>query len=418
MNKGKGREVLPDPDREQDSPLSYNQLVSGIIDFLEVAFHTILCLRAVYPFEVFARRKKYSHVCYQSRHPGLTEYISRVLTAIRREIERSKVSKVILVIRPNNTATSHGTYASDKSTLQDTETPLAYERFVFGLDYILPASLIDQRNRDLAISDNVTSAELELIFRGFLQKIMVIDGILYDIPKTNSSDKNGQDADDTELTFAIVLDMSDEANAPQGAGPEEPDTGDWIPADAENLGRLHGSSPSKRDAGEAAPDRPKIRPIKSLDSGVINLMLFVEEDLHVKSGNVSGAAARDLIRRTGNRSKASGVEDNLLLARATQNDDARAVTAKAREIKNRAKRLDAERDLDQAGLFADADTDLLDNRLSKKKRKATNARMVLGETRAAETDSESESENEPSDFGSSQSIRDGPGAGGSDMDVY
>ncbi len=74
MDKGKARQIDPDrdgvPPRDllQDSPLTYNQLISGIIDFLEVAFHTILCLRSVYPFDVFARRKKYNHPCYQSRH--------------------------------------------------------------------------------------------------------------------------------------------------------------------------------------------------------------------------------------------------------------------------------------------------------------------------------------------------------------
>ncbi len=106
MDKGKARQLdadqhIPPRDLVQDSPLTYNQLVSGIIDFLEVAFHTILCMRSVYPYDVFTRRKKYSHPCYQSRHPGLNEYISRVLTALRSEIEQSTVSKVILVIRPN-----------------------------------------------------------------------------------------------------------------------------------------------------------------------------------------------------------------------------------------------------------------------------------------------------------------------------
>lgn len=411
MDKGKAKATTTEPDREHDSALSYNQLVSGIIDFLEVAFHTILCLRAVYPFEVFARRKKYSHACYQSRHPGLTEYISRVLVAIRREIDRSKISKVILVIRPNNPSPPSGTYSSDSTT---NETPHAYERFVFALEYILPASLIDQRNRDLAISDNVTSAELEMIFRGFLQKLMVVDGILYDIPAKKTSTRDGEEGEDTELTFAIVLEMNDEANVPQGAGPEEPETGDWIPADDENLGRSHTSASSARQEPLYPTARPKIRPIKSLDSGVINLMLFVEEDLHLKSGD----ANREVSQKSGTRNQSSKLEDNLLLARATQGNKDSMSTTTARELKNRAKRLDAERDLDQPVLLEDADADLLHVRRNKKKRKATNARMVLGETRAAETDSDSESENEPSDFGSSQSIRDGANGGGSDMDVY
>ncbi|KAJ1028590.1 hypothetical protein NDA16_001756 [Ustilago loliicola] len=283
MDKGKARQVDPDHsvipprDRLEDSSLTYNQLVSGIIDFLEVAFHTILCMRSVYPYDVFARRKKYNHPCYQSRHPGLNEYISRVLTALRNEIEKSTVSKVILVIRPNVVvASSNGASGSGSSGGSESNPADAYERFVFSLDYILPSTFIDPRDRDLAISSNVTSNELEVIFRGFMQKLMVVDGILYDMPTMPGVKGNETDgASSTELTFAVVLEMVDEDTSPSGKDRNQPATGDWIPADNENLGRTHRST-SSPSADEPAP---KIRPIKTLDSGVINLMLYVEEDI-------------------------------------------------------------------------------------------------------------------------------------------
>lgn len=408
MDKGKARALdadqhIPPRDRLQDSPLTYNQLVSGIIDFLEVAFHTILCMRSVYPYDVFTRRKKYSHPCYQSRHPGLNEYISRVLTALRSEVEQSTVSKVILVIRPNVVVdpnagvTGSGSSAGISSSEGDSAD--AYERFVFSLDYILPSSLIDPRDRDLAISSNVTSNELELIFRGFMQKLMVVDGILYDMPSAPATKGNEGDASSaTELTFAVVLEMADEDTSPSSKNRNQASTGDWIPADAENLGRTHRAhSPSN-----GADPAPKIRPIKTLDSGVINLMLYVEEDIFAKSGQSRPShhppSARPSVRPTSAQpSRQPHFEDSLLHTKATQID---VSSGNARDIKNRARRLDAERDLDQPALAeAEVEPDIAHAK-SKRKR----ARMVLGETRAAESASESSDASSPS--GSSQSVRD------------
>ncbi|EST07700.1 DNA-binding HORMA [Kalmanozyma brasiliensis GHG001] len=419
MDKGKARqldaETVPPRDRLQDSPLTYNQLVSGIIDFLEVAFHTILCMRSVYPYDVFARRKKYSHPCYQSRHPGLNEYISRVLTALRGEIEKSTISKVILVIRPNvvvepagfaGSGSSVGVSSSDGGAGNPAD---AYERFVFSLDYILPSTLIDPRDRDLAISSNVTSSELEMIFRGFMQKLMVVDGILYDMPLAPGAKGNDGDATAAELTFAVVLEMADEDTSPSGKDRNEATTGDWIPADAENLGRTHRKDTRAADNGHAADSTPKIRPIKTLDSGVINLMLYVEEDIYAKSGKTrpprSSPSKRNTVRPTSAQpTRTHGVEDDLLHSKATQIDvsSVTAAAGNARELKNRARRLDAERDLDQPALAeAEAEPDIAQAK-SKRKR----ARMVLGETRAAESASESSESAPSSPSGSSQSVRD------------
>jgi len=54
---------------------------------VEVAIHTILYVRQVYPADLFVRRKKYETPVYQSRHPLLNEYISGAVQAIRDELE-------------------------------------------------------------------------------------------------------------------------------------------------------------------------------------------------------------------------------------------------------------------------------------------------------------------------------------------
>jgi mitotic spindle assembly checkpoint protein MAD2B len=51
-----------------------------------VAIHTILYVRQVYPADLFVRRKKYETPVYQSRHPGLNEYIAGAMKAINDEL--------------------------------------------------------------------------------------------------------------------------------------------------------------------------------------------------------------------------------------------------------------------------------------------------------------------------------------------
>jgi len=58
---------------------------------VEVAIHTILYVRQVYPADIFVRRKKYDTPVFQSRHPSLNEYISGAVKAIGEELVRVSV---------------------------------------------------------------------------------------------------------------------------------------------------------------------------------------------------------------------------------------------------------------------------------------------------------------------------------------
>jgi mitotic spindle assembly checkpoint protein MAD2B len=55
-------------------------------DAVEVAIHTILYVRQIYPADLFVRRKKYDTPVFQSRHPALNEYISGAVKAIGEEL--------------------------------------------------------------------------------------------------------------------------------------------------------------------------------------------------------------------------------------------------------------------------------------------------------------------------------------------
>lgn len=64
------------------SPLSPTDHRSTV----EVAIHTILYVRQIYPAELFIRRKKYDTPVFQSRHPALNDYISGAVKAIGEEL--------------------------------------------------------------------------------------------------------------------------------------------------------------------------------------------------------------------------------------------------------------------------------------------------------------------------------------------
>jgi mitotic spindle assembly checkpoint protein MAD2B len=63
----------PKPEVESIKP------VDILIDFLEVAIHAVLYAREVYPPFLFEQRRKYSVNIFRCRHPGVIQYIQRVL---------------------------------------------------------------------------------------------------------------------------------------------------------------------------------------------------------------------------------------------------------------------------------------------------------------------------------------------------
>jgi len=73
--------------------------VRNLTAVVEVAIHTILYVRQVYPAEIFVRRKKYDTPVFQSRHPELNEYISGAVKAIADELILVCFSKGIVVVR-------------------------------------------------------------------------------------------------------------------------------------------------------------------------------------------------------------------------------------------------------------------------------------------------------------------------------
>ncbi|KAE8261227.1 hypothetical protein A4X09_0g7692 [Tilletia walkeri] len=222
------------------SPLTYNELVQHTCAFFQVAIESLLCVRNVYPPEVFQRRKKYNTPVYQVRHPGLANYVGLIIKSIKAELYKASVERVVLVI-----------------TESGDHTPL--ERFVFHLDYLIPVP--PPRDRDLMIDKAPSLHDLELHLRGFMLKLMLVESSLAPIP------------DHENTTFAVLLEYKP-GRGPNSDDKNEPEEGPWVPADREGS--------SETEAADRS-NKPKFVPIKTFDSGVINLMLHVEDDSNAKA---------------------------------------------------------------------------------------------------------------------------------------
>ncbi|CAK5280603.1 unnamed protein product [Mycena citricolor] len=174
--------------------LTFNQTILSITEFIEVAIHTILYVRQIYPADLFVRRKKYDTPVYQSRHPALNEYISGAVKSIRDQLLAGNVEKVVVVIK-------------DKEEV-------ALERFMFSVEQMVE---IESFNKDTSVENGIAAAELGQYFRGFLVKLNLVESQLGPL--------NGGD----DVSFAIVLELKPETAPvkPKGKSKNPPP---WIPA--------------------------------------------------------------------------------------------------------------------------------------------------------------------------------------------
>ncbi|KAJ7170076.1 DNA-binding protein [Mycena filopes] len=214
-------------------PLTFNQAVRGITEFIEVAIHTILYVRQIYPSDLFIRRKKYDTPVFQSRHPALNEYISGAVKAIGEQLVTGNVEKVVVVIK-------------DKEEV-------ALERFIFSVDNMIQVEpfnktqgLPDFRppftsHLFISVENAISSAALGQYFRGFLVKLNMVESQL------------GQMYLDDDVSFSIGIELKAD-NVP-GAKDKNPPP--WIPAYTQ-----HTTSGASEDA--------ELHLIRAVNTGIVN----------------------------------------------------------------------------------------------------------------------------------------------------
>jgi len=78
--------------------LTLKEIVDIVVEFIEVAIHTILFVREVYPNALFERCRKYDIPVQKSRSPLVSNYISTIVSSMHPWLEKGELEKVVIAI--------------------------------------------------------------------------------------------------------------------------------------------------------------------------------------------------------------------------------------------------------------------------------------------------------------------------------
>ncbi|KAI9284477.1 DNA-binding protein [Umbelopsis sp. AD052] len=205
--------------------LTMSDIVDITSEFIEVAIHQILYVRGLYPKEIFATRQKYSTPVHMSRHPDINQYINHVVAACKDGIHKKNVKTVALEV------------------FDFQQRPV--ERFVFELHSIFVLS--PHQNAD-SVTTEMLWPDLELQLRAFLLRIHATNSLLKPLPEDSK--------------FLVVVDM-ERPVVPASLQENKTGVTPWIPAgDGQKADAFSGSH---------------LIPLKSVDTGVLQMNLFVQE---------------------------------------------------------------------------------------------------------------------------------------------
>ncbi|GAA5971912.1 hypothetical protein JCM11641_001567 [Rhodosporidiobolus odoratus] len=224
--------------------LSYRETVKVIRDFLEVAFHTLLYIRQVYPESLFSKAQKYDVEVWQSRNPALTEYLVRVSECIAEEMHKGTIRRVIFVIKEAG----------------PDETPL--ERFVFDFEWLISERDIPKPGDDWTPAQHgLALGDIEDLLRACFLKIRFAESQLKRLRP--------------ETSFAVVLEMKDDAPPPESKAAREGHVpAEWVPAEQRHAAEDDGTGPGR---GNGAKGLSSIAPLERVRFGMISMDIRVEE---------------------------------------------------------------------------------------------------------------------------------------------
>ncbi|KAI8622779.1 DNA-binding protein [Chytriomyces sp. MP71] len=199
--------------------MDYSSFMDCFVDFLEVAIHTILYERKVYPETVFEKAQMYNITVRRSRHPALNGYIMDFLMGIRVDLAQGAVHKIMLVI------------------LDTGSNPV--EKFVFRIKDVYEH--VTQQSKQSAVT-NTSILELETYFHTIIQRLAFIHSSLAScVP---------------DCTFSLLCELIDGKEFPQSYEEDVP----WVHAESSIV----------------HVTQSRITPLNVLDAGVVRVDVFLE----------------------------------------------------------------------------------------------------------------------------------------------
>ena len=258
---------------------TYAAILGHITYFLTVAIHTILAERHVYPVNSFITARAYNLPVRQSRHPEVCSWIHSAVAAVRTELVKGTVARVVVAIAHPETFQVLERFVFDMERLpqvpkENLETPLMWTDD--------PSEPVDQAQHEHEEEDEVRSAqnltrlqEPQLVdlteqLRATLASISVCRRRLRTIPQG--------------CTFTVAIELKDEAEPPIDI--QQP----WIPVQPEgqrvqehkddqgstSQSEREPATSSRRHVGSGLGGR-RVIPVRTVDTEDIALEMWVEE---------------------------------------------------------------------------------------------------------------------------------------------
>ncbi|XP_069120041.1 mitotic spindle assembly checkpoint protein MAD2B-like isoform X1 [Argopecten irradians] len=207
--------------RNAELSLESGSVGSNILcEFLEVAIHSILYLRDLYPRSVFEKRKKYNVPVQMCLHPDVCKYVVNIVDSVHQLNQNNQVEKISVVI-----------LGSDLRPL---------ERFVIEIGRHI--------HTDHLIGEDRYLYQLEESLRAFLLKLNVSDALLHPLPK--------------DCTWTVQIETTE--SAANSINDKQMIKGfPWVEAEQRETNLVD----------------PNIVPLKAVTSDYVKMQMFVEETM-------------------------------------------------------------------------------------------------------------------------------------------
>ena len=166
-----------------------SELAEITLSFLEIAFHSILFSRGVYPKSSFSRVSAFGTSAWQNRHPAVCAQIHSLLSSLHTPLKKHEIEGIALVIEyteqlkssanKNNVTTSSSSSSSSSRMETDDEnaSPLKTETYLFEV------SLDEAGGRSAGNGLFASYSDLDTMFASALSQILTHDSTMNKVPQ-------------------------------------------------------------------------------------------------------------------------------------------------------------------------------------------------------------------------------------------
>uniref|UniRef100_A0A0B7JZF5 HORMA domain-containing protein n=1 Tax=Bionectria ochroleuca TaxID=29856 RepID=A0A0B7JZF5_BIOOC len=181
-----------------DPPPKTSELLSSFTSFLTLSIHSLLYYRSLYPQTTFLTARAYNLPVHQSRHPKVCKWVLDAVAAVKVQLTRATVEKIVFVIHAPDSFSVLERWVFDDDGLGDDdgleadeeeEEEEEEEQSIYGYDVIEEGDEGDEEGEIELPDDDVEEEELinwtdvNEALRGALRNLSYVAERLPALPK-------------------------------------------------------------------------------------------------------------------------------------------------------------------------------------------------------------------------------------------